>query len=185
MNGITKSDASVLHKILAQGTYLKVAPLFRMVREQVAPQLEQWGYKFDRIDTWADSAGHAVWDWCYFRYKKTQWYVAWGLTGEGKQFFEDSDVPDSLLAFVYLASDPGGLEVPLDRLPSRYQTALTKSGWVISRDRHDCRRTQDASRFFDGSGGFTQGFIHWLKEPLEQANEILEKSYANIKSMER
>ena len=150
--------------------------------------MEARGYIFDKRNVRDVWEGTAVWDWCYFKdKKKIGWYVAWGLTGDGKRFFEDPDVAesDSLLAFVYAGSDPKRVDIPLHRLRSRDRIALAKSGWVISDDRKDCRKARSALTLFAGGEGFTQRFIHWLKEPLTEADEILVKSYAKFKPVTR
>lgn len=198
MNGITRNDAQGLQAVLAQGTVSKVKPLFQAVRDHIAPRLLQWGYKFDRgkeraveggrrekmFDPWTDGQGLTVWDWCYFTDAKTKretkWYISWGLTGKAKQFFEDPTAPDSLLAFVYAGTESG--VIPLREMASDHRRALADTGWILSNERGDCRRTVDAMTLFAKPGGFTQAFVEWLKEPLEQSNEILVKSYAHFKA---
>jgi hypothetical protein len=101
-----------------------------------------------------------------------------GLTGRGSQFFEDPSVKDSLLGFVYIGNESCSRKIPLGTLSPNYKAALEQSDWKFLEVRGECRKTFDPMALFAKPTEFTQAFAEWWKTPLEQANEILEKSYS-------
>ncbi len=181
LNGITKGDTAVLATILSHGVVPKIEPLFDMVRNKVQPRLQRLGYRFEpKIDVWDSTGGYAIWDWCYFRPKNPDWYIGWGLT-VGGDFF-GATLEKSLMAFVHVGPGAEGApKLPVDVLPLSFKASLRKSGWKFLED-GSCLKVEMASKLASAPSGLTQTFMHWLDQPLDEADELLQRSYALLRS---
>jgi hypothetical protein len=181
LNGITKSDTAVLATILSHGVVPKIEPFFDMVRKKVQPGLTRLRYRFEpKVDVWDSTEGYAIWDWCYFRPKNPDWYIGWGLT-VGGDFF-GATLEKSLMAFVHVGPGAeGATRLPLDVLTPNFKASLRESGWKFLED-GTCLKVETASKLASAPAGLTQTFIQWLDQPLAEANDLLQRSYALLRS---
>lgn len=175
LNGITEDDTVAIRTLLKQGAGLKIEPLVEAIRARIEPR-SRGRYEWKKIDLWSHTGGHAVWDWCYYKPRRLDWYVAWGLMFGGELF--EIKLPHKLWAFTAVQREQNGAPIPIRRLSTQYKRGLERFGWkLFPEEDYDflCLNTIDAQRLARKPGGFTQSLIQWIERRFDEADEILKR----------